>query len=139
MSRWALIQGGMVATVVEQDTMPTIPGQWVDCTGLAVGPGNTYNGVAFAAPLNGRSLTPRAFWRRFTVAEREALQGILATGTQGQKNKLNAFRDYVQTGMKVELDDDYIIASVTAMETAGILAAGRANIILTTPITGDEL
>jgi hypothetical protein len=80
-------------------------------------------------------LTQRAFWRRFLVAEREALQNILANGTANQKNKLNAFRDYVQTGMLVELDDDYIIASVTLMETAGILTAGRAQVILTTPVT----
>ena len=78
-----------------------------------------------------RSLTLKQFWQRFTVAEREALMGLIATGTQGQKNKLNAFRDYVQTGMNVELDEDYIIASVTLMETAGILGAGRAVVILT--------
>lgn len=84
------------------------------------------------------SLTQRAFWRRFTVAERESLQGLLATGTQNQKNKLHAFRDYVATGMKVELIDDYIIASVTLMETAGIIGAGRAAEILTAPITGAE-
>ena len=78
-----------------------------------------------------RSLTLKQFWQRFTVSEREALMGLIATGTQGQKNKLNAFRDYVQTGMNVELDDDYIIASVTLMETAGILSAGRAVVILT--------
>lgn len=76
------------------------------------------------------SLAPRDFWRRFTTAEREALQNILATGTQVQKNKLNAFRDYVLTGGNVELIDDYIIASVNAMETAGILASGRAAQIL---------
>ena len=90
-----------------------------------------------AGPVH-HSLTQRAFWRRFLVAEREALQNILATGTQGQKNKLNAFRDYVQTGMKVELNDDYIIASVTLMETAGIIASGRATTILTTAITDTE-
>jgi hypothetical protein len=76
------------------------------------------------------SLSLRDFWRRFTVAEREALQNILATGTQTQKNKLSAFRDYLTTGGNVELNDDYIIASVNLMETAGILASGRAAQIL---------
>ena len=84
------------------------------------------------------SLSLKAFWKRFTISEREALQNILATGTQGQKNKLNAFRDYLLTGGKVELIDDYIIASVNAMETAGIIASGRANTILTTPIEVSE-
>ena len=84
-----------------------------------------------AAPVVSRALTLKQFWQRFTIAERESLMGLIATGTQGQKNKLNAFRDYVQTGGNVELDDDYIIASVTLMETAGILSAGRAVVVLT--------
>jgi hypothetical protein len=91
------------------------------------------------APIVYHSLTQRAFWRRFLVSERETLQNILASGTQTQKNKLNAFRDYVLTGMRVELADDYIIASVTLMETAGVIAAGRATVILTTPITDAEV
>lgn len=131
MRRYALIVGSRVTNVIEQESAPTIPGQWVECTGLLVGPGHAYNGSVFSPmPDLTFSITQRAFWRRFLVAEREALQGILATGTQTQKNKLNAFRDYVQTGMDVELRDDYIIASVTLMETAGIIAAGRAAEIL---------
>jgi hypothetical protein len=132
MARWALVRGGKVDTVVEQVTTPTVDlgGQWIDITGQHVGPGYTYNGSTFAAPAVVVSLTPKAFWQRFTAAEREALQDKLATGTQPVKNKLNAFRDYVATGGNVELSDDYIIASVTAMESAGVLAAGRAAQIL---------
>jgi hypothetical protein len=137
MTRYALIQGGVIAAVVEQGSAPTVTGQWVEVTG-AFGPGDTYNGVVFSRATLRPQLTQRAFWRRFLPAERESLQNILATGTQGQKNKLNSFRDYVQTGMLVELDDDYIIASVTLMETAGILAAGRAQVILTAPVTQGE-
>jgi hypothetical protein len=84
------------------------------------------------------SLNPRAFWKRFLVAEREELQNMVATGTQQQKNKLNAFREYITTGGNVELDDDYIIASVQLMESAGILDAGRANTILTDPVQQHE-
>lgn len=39
--RWALIQGGRVANVIEQATAPTISGQWVAC-GVA-GPGWVYD------------------------------------------------------------------------------------------------
>jgi hypothetical protein len=132
MARYALVRGGVVATVVEQASTPTVNlgGQWVEVTGQSVGAGYTYNGSVFAAPVVLVSLPPKDFWRRFTAAEREALQDKLATGTQAVKNKLNAFRDYVATGGNVELADDYIIASVTAMETAGIIAAGRAAQIL---------
>jgi hypothetical protein len=82
-------------------------------------------------PIVAYSITLKAFWQRFTAAEREALQNIVSTGTQAQKNKLNAFRDYLQTGGNVELNDDYVIASVTLMQTAGIIGAGRAAEILT--------
>jgi hypothetical protein len=76
------------------------------------------------------SITQKEFWRRFTVAEREAIQNTLATATQTLKNKINAFRDYVQMGGNVELNDDYIINTVNAMETAGVIGTGRAAEIL---------
>lgn len=88
--------------------------------------------------INQYSLTRKAFWKRFTTTERENLQNILATGTQAQKNKLNAFRDYLQTGGMVELNDDYIINSVNLMETANVIGSGRADIILNTPIQQNE-
>ena len=53
-----------------------------------------------------------------------------AGGTANVKKKLAAFKTYLATGGNVELNDDYIIAAVTAMETAGVLAAGRAAEIL---------
>jgi hypothetical protein len=127
-----MVRDGVVLTVVESVAQPTTPGfTFANCDGTAVAPGWKWNGSTFSAAPNPRSITARDFWRRLTVAEREALQNILATGTQNQKSKLNAFRDYVLTGGNVELDDDYIVASVSAMETAGVIASGRAAQILT--------
>lgn len=94
--------------------------------------------INFPKTIAQYSITPRAFWKRFLVAEREVLQNILSTGTQNQKNKLNAFRDYIAVGGNVELNDDYIISSVNLMETVGIIGSGRASIILTTPISSEE-
>lgn len=132
MARWALISAGAVVTVVEQPAKPTVDlgGQWVDVTGLHVGPGYTYSGGVFTPPVRAVSLTPRQFWCRFTKAERELLENKLATGAQGVKDKISAFRTYILTGGNVELADDYIIASVAAMETAGVIAPGRAAEIL---------
>ena len=132
MARWALVRNGIVSTVVSQPALPTVDlgGAWVAVGAQLVGPGFTYAGGVFTRPAVPVSLTPKEFWQRFTTAEREALQDKLATGTQAVKNKLNAFRDYVATGGNVELDDDYIIASVTSMETAGVISAGRAAQIL---------
>ena len=81
-----------------------------------------------AAPVVKGAITRREFLRRFTEAEREALQGVRVTGTQARKNKLEAFLDYIADG--VDLDDVYIVAAVNAMENFGILAAGRAAVIL---------
>lgn len=81
-------------------------------------------------PINTNAVPPAEFWRRFTVAEREALANLLATGTQAQKNKLNAFRDYVLIGGNVELDDDYIVGTLTLMEQASVIGNGRASTIL---------
>lgn len=48
MSRWAKISGGLVANVVEQDTMPGIEGTWVECG--SAGPGWVYDGETYSAP-----------------------------------------------------------------------------------------
>lgn len=45
--RYALIQGGIVANVVEQDDTPSIPGQWVACGDA--GPGWAFDGETFTA------------------------------------------------------------------------------------------
>lgn len=132
MARWALVRGGRVDTVVEQSEQPTVDigGQWIDITGQHVGPGCTYSGGTFAAPVVVVSLPPREFWRRFTAAERETLEDLAVNGGAAVKKKLAAFKTYLATGGNVELSDDYIIAAVTAMESAGVLAAGRAAQIL---------
>ena len=44
MTRWALIQNGVVANVVEAGAKP--PGSWVEVTG-AFGPGDFYDGQTF--------------------------------------------------------------------------------------------
>lgn len=50
-ARWALMQGARCANVVEQDAMPQIGGHWVECTGLAVGPGSRLVGGEWLPPL----------------------------------------------------------------------------------------
>lgn len=49
MTRWALIQGIVVANVVEQDSPPAIPGQWVECGDA--GPGWHYVEGVFSDPF----------------------------------------------------------------------------------------
>jgi hypothetical protein len=83
----------------------------------------------FDAPIPRKgTLTRRDFWKRFTEAERESLHNVRLTGTQLRKNKIEAFLYYIADG--VDLDDVYVIATVQGMENFGILAAGRAAVIL---------
>jgi hypothetical protein len=70
------------------------------------------------------------FAKRFTQAERESLWNIQQNGTATQKQKLGAFKDYLQDAGFADLNDPYIQASVTLMETAGVIGAGRAVQIL---------
>ena len=91
---------------------------------------NILTHVFDAAAILKQMLSLADFAKRFTVAEREALQGILATGTQAQKNKLNAFRQYLSDAQGADLNDAYIVASVNLMESAGVIGAGRAAVIL---------
>jgi hypothetical protein len=121
--------GTTIVNVTEQEDMPTVEGQWAEVIG-PFGPGDSYILGVFTRNFPNIAIPAREFWRRFTVTEREALQNLMTTGTQAQKNKLNAFQSYVRTGMDVELFDDYIIASVNLLETSGIIAPGRAAVIL---------
>jgi hypothetical protein len=75
-------------------------------------------------------LSPKAFWDRWTQAERESLVNLQQTGTQTQKNKLQAFKDYVSVSGVVDCNDSYIQTMVNLAESAGIIAAGRAAVIL---------
>lgn len=69
--RWALIESGIVANVVEQDDQPQIDGQWVECG--SAGPRWLYDGEQFSAPpgeLGGavQTITSRQGKRALLVA-----------------------------------------------------------------------
>jgi hypothetical protein len=91
---------------------------------------NTTTHVFDAAPVLKSVLQPKAFWDRWTPTEREALVNLQQTGTQTQKNKLQAFKDYVRDAGIVDCNDSYIQTMVNLAESAGIIAAGRAAVIL---------
>jgi hypothetical protein len=50
MKRWALMSGAVCANVVEQDDAPSIGGEWLDVTGLSVGPGSRRVNGAWLPP-----------------------------------------------------------------------------------------
>ena len=48
--RWALIINGVCDNIVEQDTMPTIDGTWINADNLYIGPGFKLVGETWVPP-----------------------------------------------------------------------------------------
>ena len=146
MNRWALVENGLVQNIVEQDTMPTIGGTWINVTGMFVGPGFTYNGVDFFAPVVvvNRFITKYAFRNRFTQVEKEDLELAAAhnpADTQAAKRqaaRIRLWMEDIRSADYIDLNSTKIINGVNAMETAGVVGTGRANEILNNPITEEE-
>ena len=136
MNRYALIQGGIVANVVEQDSGPTIGGQWVNVTGQMIGPGQMYDGATFSnapVPIPKRRISAYAFKIRMTSAERIAIRAAAVSSTA-----IADLIDLVDSSPSVDLNLPMVRLGILSLENAGLLAAGRAVQILDTPINVDE-
>ena len=132
--RYALIVGGVVASVVEQASLPTIPGQWVACGNA--GPGWTYSDSTFTAPAAApdlRHITGYAFKMRMTAAERIAIRAAAAVSAE-----VADFMDLADSAQYIDLDLDTTQDGVEALEAATLIGAGRAAVILDTPIVDAE-
>jgi hypothetical protein len=146
MKRWALVYNGLVQNVVEQDTQPTIGGTWIDVTGMFVGPGFTYDGANFFAPVVviNRFITKYAFRNRFTQVEKEDLELAAAhnpsdtAAAKRQAARIRLWMEDCRNADYIDLGSSRIINGVNAMETAGVVGTGRANTILNAAITDDE-
>lgn len=89
----------------------------------------TFNGES----VSGTRITKQKFKLRLTQAERIAIR---------EAAKANAtvfdFQDLLDSGSHVDLSDNVLIAGLAAMEQFGLIAAGRAQEILSAPITETE-
>lgn len=127
---WRTADGELVSTgTVLAEPLPTGLASF-DFTNPQTGIWNKVTHVFNAAPVLKSVLTLRQFWDRWTQAERESLMNLQLTGTATQKQKLGAFKDYVHDCGLVDCNDAYIQTCVNLAESAGILAAGRAAVIL---------
>lgn len=146
MKRFALIQSGRVANVVERASAPEVPGEWVDCTGGHVGPGFMWDGSTFTDPPKPavHNISTAAFWDRFTNGELVdydvAMQHdpAASNAAKRQSAKLRIFKAELSDAGSCRLTRQKVVDFVTALEPLGVLPAGRATVILTTPITADE-
>lgn len=140
MSRWALVIGAAVVTVVESDAAPTaqLGGQWVaDPAGQAQTGGTRVDGAFVAPPaaIEVRHVTQLAFDNRFTDDELDGIEAAAdAPGGQPLKRRL---KKLAKAGY-VDLDRADTRAGVEQLEALGLLAAGRATQILDAPVQAHE-
>lgn len=82
----------------------------------------------------GSRITKLAFRNRFTSAEKNALYTAAKTSVDVQ-----IYLDDVNAATYIDLQRADTRANVQSLETAGLIAAGRAAIILDTPVQPDEV
>lgn len=83
-------------------------------------------------------ITRLAFRQRFTAAEKATLTFVARQATQ-QGAAVQSYLDDVQAAAHIDLLRTDTRAGVQALEAGGLLAAGRAAVILDTPPTAEEL
>ena len=146
MNRYALVLNGVCITVVQQATTPTAPGQWLNVTVLAVGPGHRWQGgsVWLQPEAGPRYITRLAFRSRFTTAEKIAIEiasldnPAASLAARQQAASLRIFQADVDTALWIDLDRADTRAGALSLETSGLLAAGRSGTILDAPIANFE-
>lgn len=103
------------------------------------------NFIQVDVPRNRFIITAEAFWDRFTLNERAdfliASQIDLTAGNNAKRAaaKRQLRRQDIDRGGIVRLKSQKLQSFVTDLETDGILSAGRAAEILTTPASEGEL
>ena len=112
--RWALIRGGAAATVVESDTQPdTFGGPWVEAPDH-VGPGWTWDGADWAAPV------PVALPRQLSVGAFKDRLGMDALAIAVSTHPVCvAVREMLYDRKLVDLDRPDAAAFLGMMASAG--------------------
>jgi hypothetical protein len=140
MARYALIHNNKIRQIIEQQDQPTIPGDWQLLTDGREDVGDAWPWVAPPPkPAGPRIVQAQDFWDLFTKAERILLDiaeqhnpaDTLAKQKASAERRLR-HRDIDRDG-HINMDKNWVSQYLTDMETDGILAAGRANAILTAP------
>jgi hypothetical protein len=145
MNRYGLIVDGVVVNVVEQATPPTVPGNWV-LLPAGVGPEQRQQGQNFVVARTARVAIIRgeALLSRLTEAEEAALQVAMSdnpAGSGGARTTAAELRVWVRRTLATRAFDLRATATQTWLErlqTAGILAGGRAAAIVAVDVAEGE-
>lgn len=153
MSKFAVVDSGIVTNIAVAGG--PMASNWISIQGITPQPGIgwSYNGSTFTEPpapdpIVYKLIKAEYFWERFTNSElvdyEVAMQHDPAASNNNKKDaaKMRIFReDTNQSGYR-NLSKNKVTTFVAGLESAmngvTVLAAGRANIILTTPITQEE-
>lgn len=144
--RFAQIVAGRVHGLFEYDVLPAFASNivMVPVDGLdpEPQPGWLYDGVAFSAPDEAdpdaaRWITRLAFLSRFTDAEAVAID-LASMGATVEAATMRLYMSKVNAATYIDLDRADLRDGLLAVETAGILAAGRALEILDAPVQDIE-
>jgi hypothetical protein len=124
---YAEIEGGVVKGLLNTPT-PIIADHMIDVTASPVAIGQTYSNGVFGPvqPVLRNQLSKREFRNKFTHAEKQAIYNAKVVNVD-----VAIFLDDLANVDYVDVTDAQTITSVTALETAGLLEAGRAAEILT--------
>jgi hypothetical protein len=142
--RWKRVDGGKITDIVEQEDLPVIPGQW----SAAAASDSAGDDVAGDGTVTRRKIwviSTTAFWDRFTTNERadfliaSQIDLTAATAVRRAAAKRQLRRQDIDREGIVRLKSSKTQAFVNDMVTDGILTAPRADAILNTPGTDDEL
>ena len=93
---------------------------------------------ADSAPYYGRIITRLAFINRFTDAEAVSID-LASIGATVQAATLRRAQAKINAAEEIQLDNAETRAGVQALETAGLLAAGRATAILDSAVQAHEV
>lgn len=132
---YAQITDGIVTAITETAQSIDLPGL-ILVDSLDVGLlGKAYaNGVFSQAPdTRPRHITGYAFKMRMTAAERIAIRAAAAVSAE-----VADFMDLADSAQYIDLDLDTTQDGVEALEAATLIGAGRAAVILDTPIVDAE-
>jgi hypothetical protein len=150
MERYAQLVNGIINQVIESETDPDgVNGEWVLCGNA--GPGWTYDNGVFTPPIyvppveQVKYLSKLGFRNRFTPQEK-ALIEFAALDDPSAAMPARMLSASIRATLADQRDATYIDPTrpdtrqgVIGMEAAGLLTAGRALMILDTPIEDHEM
>ncbi len=152
--QYALINNNKVENIIvaDQEFIDTISNQHQRVEPLDK-PGEHNIGIGwswsqnsgFSAPANApeqtqpspKKITQLAFISRFTDAEAIALD-LASIGSTVEAASIRRYMQKVDAATFIDLEREDTITGVNQLEAVGLIGAGRANVILTAPITDLE-